>query len=113
MLGRLVLILLQLVAGWFLAPMIARHVPIGGDPKIFVMAVLFAIIVWIVGLIGAEVLKDVGRPSSTALAWALVLSLIGAALIVFLPSLIAQIPLKFDRLLVPLVGAVLGYTFKR
>ena len=44
MLGRLVLILLQLAIGWFGAPQVLRYVPVGGDAQMFVYAVAAAII---------------------------------------------------------------------
>ncbi len=113
MLGRLVLSLLQLAGAWFGGLFIAKFIPLSGDLKIFVLAVLFAILVWLIGVIGAEVLKDVGRPSSATLTWALIGALIGAALIVFGPALLAQIPLKFNHLFLPLVLAVAGYAIKR
>ena len=110
MLPRIVLILLQIAASWFIAPQIVRYIPIGGALNIFVYAVVFAIIVWIVGLIGAEILKDTPRPSPSTLTAALVVALIGAGLI-FIPGLVQAVPFKFNSLYLPLGGAVLGYLF--
>ena len=113
MFGRLVLILLQLAGAWFGGHYIGKFIPLSGDFQIFVLAITFAILVWLIGVIGAEVLKDVGRPSSATLTWALIGALIGAALVAFGPMLLAQIPLKFNYLYLPLVLAVAGYSLKR
>ena len=110
MLPRIVLILLQIACAWTLTPHIIRYIPVGGDLKIFVIAIIFAIIVWLAGLVGAEVLKDTARPSGRTLTAALVVALIGAALF-HVPGLMQAIPYKFDDLYVPLAGAILGYMF--
>jgi hypothetical protein len=112
MLGRLVLVLLQISIAWYLAPHIAHKIPVKGDPALFVLAALFALISYFVGLLGAEVLKEVGRPSAGALTWSLVAALIGAGLLL-VPQIWQAVPLKFDRLFIPLAGAVLGYHLKR
>jgi hypothetical protein len=57
--------------------------------------------------------KDVNLPSSRTLGTSLIGALIGAALIVFLPYLLKSIPLKFDLITVPLIGAILGYMVRR
>lgn len=109
--GLLVLILLQLVVGWFAAPEVLRHVRFGGDAQIFAQGVAAGVIVWIVGLVGAQVLRDVSTPSPTTLAWALAGGLIGAALVVF--KLPAMLPFGVPPLLWPLGLAILGYAIKR
>lgn len=111
MLGRLVLILLQLAVGWFAAPQVLRYVPVGGDAQIFVYAVAAAIIVWLVGMIGAQILKEVATPSAGTLAAALLGGLIGAALVVF--KINAMVPVNVPPLLWPLGLAVLGYAVKK
>jgi hypothetical protein len=112
MLGRLVLIALQAATAWFGAPQVLRYIPsVGGDVQIFIHGAVFAVIIWVVGLIGAQVLKDVGTPSPTTLSWALIGGLIGAALVVF--KVPAMIPLKFAPLFLPLGLALLGYHLKR
>jgi len=111
MLGRLVLILLQLAIAWFAAPQILAYIGIGGDVRIFVHATIFAILVWVTGLVGAQVLKDVATPSPNTLVWALGGALIGAALVVF--KVPAMLPLKFAPMFLPLGLAVLGYHARR
>ena len=112
MLGRLVLILLQLIGAWYLGQYAIRFIPVDGDLRIFVLAIIFAILVWLIGVIAAEVLKDIGRPSSSTLTWVLVGALIGAALITFGTPLLAQVPFKFNYQYLPLVLAVAGYAMK-
>ena len=64
MLSRLILLALQLVVAWFGAPYIVRYIPGMGRMEIFVYAAVFAVIVWIVGLVLSQVLRDTGQPSS-------------------------------------------------
>ena len=112
MLGRLVLILLQFAGAWWGAPQIMRHIPLKGDLTVLALALVFAILVFLIGILGAEVLKDVARPSSTSLTWSLGLALVGAVL-TLVPQIWQYIPWRFDRQLVPLAGALLGYHLKR
>ena len=111
MLGRLVLILLQLAIGWFGAPQVLRYVPVGGDAQVFVLAVAAAIIVWAVGLIGAQVLKDVATPSAGTLAAALLGGVIGAAIVAF--RLNQMVPINVPPTLWPLGLATLGYALRK
>jgi hypothetical protein len=110
MLGRVLLIVLQLAGGWAGAPYLLKYVSVGGDAQVFVHGAVFAVLVCVVGLVGSQVLKGVGTPSVTALALALAGGLIGAALIVF--KVPAMLPLAFPPLLLPLGLAILGYTLK-
>lgn len=112
MIGYLILIVLQIIAAWFGAPELLKYIPVGGDPRVFVHAAAFAVIVWFVGIIGSFVLKEVRLPTSATLATSLVLALIGAG-IMMVPALLQAIPLKFPPLLLPLGGAILGYLIRR
>ncbi len=112
MIGYLLLVVLQFVAAFFGAPAVLRYIPVQGDPRTFVHAAIFAVIVWVVGVLGSFALKDVRMPSTSALASALVGAIIGAALL-FVPQLLAAIPFKFPPLYLPLVGAIVGYMVRR
>lgn len=112
MLGRLILILLQIVIAWFAAPKVASYVHLGGILDTFLFAVICAILVFLVGVIGAVVLKEVGSPGSATLTWALVLALIAAAIAIWGPLLIPQIAQIPDKGLI-LAGAIIGYHAKR
>ena len=112
MLGYLVLVILQFAAAFVGAPLLLRYIPISGDPRTFVHAALFAVIVWVIGLVGSFVLKDVRMPTTRTLTAALIGAIIGAALM-FVPQLIAAIPFKFPPLYLPLAGAILGYLARR
>jgi hypothetical protein len=115
MLGRLVLLLLQIAVCWFAGPEIFKNLPQLGQLTIFVQGVVFAILTWLVGIVGAIVLKDVAQPSAGTLTAALICALIGAGLTLIpdvtkaIGSVVRGVPL----LAYPLVGAVLGYAIKR
>jgi hypothetical protein len=117
MLSRLVLLLVQLVVAWFAAPPIVAYVPpLGGNTRLFVFAVVAAILVWVVGLVGAQVLRDTGTPSSSTLVAALVLALVGAAIYTWLPVVAPDargLLRNLNELAYPLIGALLGYHIKR
>jgi hypothetical protein len=110
MLGRVVLIALQLAGGWAGAPYVLKYVSVGGDAQVFVHGAVFAGLVWVIGLVGSQVLKGVGVPSVAAFAFAFAGGLIGAALIVF--KVPALLPLAFPQLLLPLGLAIVGYAIK-
>ncbi len=113
MIGYLVLVVLQFIAAWFAAPTVLGYIPIQGDPRTFVHALIFAVIVWIVGLVGCFALKEVRMPTTRTLAAAMIGATIGAALMMFLPQLRDAIPVKFPPLYLPLFGAILGYMVRR
>jgi len=112
MLARIVLVLFQLVFAWYMAACLINHIPLRGDLRLFLHAGLFGLMVWNAGLIGAEILQNVARPSSATLVACLIGALIGAALL-FVPGLVSSIPFRFERLFVPLLGAVIGYALRR
>lgn len=114
MLGRLILIALQIVVGWVGAPFLLKYVPIGGDVQVFIHGAIFAVLVWITGVVGSLALKEVGMPSSATLTWALAGGLIGAALIVFkVPAMLPAAFPKFPPLFLPLGLSILGYAIKK
>lgn len=112
MIGYLVLVVVQFAAAFTGAPLVLRYIPISGDPQTFVHAAIYAVIVWIVGLVGCFLLKDVRMPTTSTLAYALIGAVVGAALM-FVPQLIAAIPFRFPPLYLPLFGAILGYLIRR
>ena len=57
MLSRLILLAVQLVVAWFAAPIIVRYIPGLGRFQLFVYAAVFAVLVWIVGLVLSQVLR--------------------------------------------------------
>jgi hypothetical protein len=112
MIGYLILIALQIAVAVFGAPFILKFIPVGGDPKVFVQAAVFAVLVWVTGVVMSFALRDVRMPSTSTLASALVVALIAAGLL-FIPALWAAIPIKFDKSFVPLAGAIIGYMLRR
>jgi hypothetical protein len=116
MLSRLILLALQLIIAWFVAPEIVRYIPGLGGLSLFVYAVVFAVLVWLVGLVLSQVLRETGMPSSSTLVTCLVVALIGAALIIWLPAFVPDLgrPMRqIPTLAYPLIGAVLGYHLRR
>ena len=116
MLSRLILLLLQAVIAWFATPVIVRYIPGLGGFQLFVYAVVFAILVWVVGLVLSQVLRETGMPSSATLVAAVILALVGAAIVTWLPVVLpdARAALRtIPDLAYPLIGALLGYHLKR
>lgn len=114
MLGRLVLLLLQIVIGWFGATYLMGLINVPGTFQLYIFAVVCAIVVFLIGVIGAQVLKDVWTPSGHTLSWALAFALIAALIASFGPSLIPQIPWgKVPPQYLVLAGAIIGYTIKK
>lgn len=115
MLGRLILIALQIALAWFAAPQILRYIPVSGDIAILVQSVTFGVVVWLVGLVGAQALKDVAQPSSATLAWSVIGGAIGGALVIFkVPAMITGATgFAIVPMFVPLALAILAYTVKR
>ena len=110
MLGRLILLLLQIVVAWFLAPIIAGYVPVAGIFGLFVFAIIF----FLVGVLGAQVLRDVGQPGSATLTWCLILAVVAAAIATWGPSLVPQIPWsRVPAHALVIAGAILGYLVKK
>ena len=64
MLSRLVLLAVQLIVAWIARPMWCATSRASGRLQLFVYAAVFAVIVWIVGLVLSQVLRDTGMPSS-------------------------------------------------
>lgn len=112
-LSNIILIALQFVLGFLGAPIFLRYIPVSGDLGIFVHAALYAVIVYVTGLLASFVLKDVPQRSPASLSVSLVLALVGAAVIVFGQSLLHAIPLKFPPLYLPLILAIAGYFLRR
>ena len=113
MLGKLILLLLQIAVAWLVAPVLYRALP-GTGFELLVYAVLFAIIVFLTGVLGAQVLQGVGGPSSATMSAALILALIVAAVLTFIPGLVPNIPnVSFTNLGLVLAGAIIGYWIKR
>lgn len=115
MLGRLILILLQIVLGWLGTNALKGFVKFN-QFELFIFAVLAAIVVYLIGVIAAQVLKDVGAPSGHTLSWSLTFALIAAALWTWGPSLplLKEVPWgKIPDLYAVLGAAILGYHIKK
>ena len=116
MLSRLILLLLQAIVAWVAAPYIVRYIPSLGSLQLLVYAVVFAVLVWVVGLVLSQILRDVGLPSSATLVTSLVLALIAAAIYLWLPVVVPDAKSVLANLrenVYPLIGALLGYHLRR
>ena len=115
MLARLILLLVQLAVGWFAAPYIIRYLPSFGTLDIFIYAVIFALLVTVIGFVGSLVLQGVGTPTTGTLTVSLIFALIFAGLTLLPPvtTFVSSLLPNVRPLVYPLVGAVLGYIIKR
>lgn len=114
MLGRLVLLLLQVIAAWAIGPIVRSYIPVSGDADLFVYAAIFAVIVYLTGILASLVVKDVGTPSPATLTAAVVVALLAAAFAKFGMDLIPQLPsTTISKRGIVLLGALLGYFIKR
>ena len=119
MLPRIVLLIVQIAAAWFLADPIKAAAPtlVARPYDIFVYAVLYALIVFIVGFTGSLVLKNVRVPTTGTLIASVVLACLGAGLTLveaIRASLDAAVPLlRSSHKIYALAGAVIGYLLKR
>lgn len=113
MLGRLILLLLQIAIGWFGSNAIMGYIQFG-QFRLFIFAIVAAIVVFLVGIIAAQILREVGTPSSSTLSWAVIVALIAAALWTWGPQFLPQLPWRQVRAeYAVLAGAILGYIIKR
>lgn len=82
-----------------------------GEFRLFIFAIVAAIVVFLIGLLAAQVIKEVGTPSSSTLSWSV---LIAAALWTFGPQFLPDIPWgRVQAQYAVLAGAILGYMIKR
>ena len=113
MLGKLVLLLLQIIIAWFIAPKIMGFIDIRlGIFELFVLAVVCAIVVFLIGVLAAQVLRDVGQPGGATLSFSLILALIFAAIALWGPMIVPAVSSVPKEALV-LAGAIIGYWAKR
>jgi hypothetical protein len=119
MLPRIVLLLVQIAAAWFLAGPIKSALPtlLGRPYDIFVDALIFAAIIMVVGFAGSLVLKGVRIPTVATFVASLVLACILAGITLFNelsgPINTALPLLRANPTLYPLIGAIVGYQLKR
>jgi hypothetical protein len=102
-------LLLQLAAGLLLAPVVVAAVPLGRAYHV-VYAVLLGVLVWLAGLLVAQVLKA-PTPGVRTLVAAIIGGVIGVSVVLlptFVPSTENVIHLVSEPIYL-LVGALLGY----
>jgi hypothetical protein len=116
-LPKIILTLLQIHLAWAYGPQLKGLIPANlGRLDIFLLAVVISIVVFLVGHLGALVLKETPPPSNAKLVSILVFALIFAGL-----TLVPQVPafvnttlrLSLPVLAYPVIGAILGYQVKK
>lgn len=114
MLGRLLLILVQLVVGWYASLEIMKSMPNIGSLDIFVLAGVFAVIVWAIGLLAGAVFKDLSQPGAPGLLVAFASAVLFALLGGFpeVQNAVITVTGNLDARLYPLIGAVVGYAIQ-
>ena len=119
MLPRLVLLLVQIAAAWFLGPSIKAALPaiLGTQYDNLLYALIYAVVIMLVGFAGSLVLKNVPVPSLGTFIASLVLALIFALATLF-PQVTEPVGnaiplLRGNARLYPFVGALIGYLLKR
>jgi len=114
MLGRLLLIIVQLVVGWYAGLELLKYLPNVGDLNLFLIAGLFAFLVWAIGLLAAAVLKDVSQPGPSSLLFAFAAAMLFAVLTLFpeVTTAVASVARGIEFRMYPLVGAVIGYAIQ-
>lgn len=114
MLGKLILVILQIIVAWGAGPIVRGYIPVPGNFDLFAYAAIFAVLAYIVGILAALVIKDVGTPSPAALTASLVIALIFAAIATFAWQFVPNIPdTTITKRGFVLAGAILGYLIRR
>lgn len=115
MLGYLILVAVQFAVAFYGTPKLVEliRIPIrDGNVAPFISAAAAAVIVWVTGVVGSLILKDVKMPVSATLMAALIGALIGAA-IVAIPFIRAHNPIDARQEFFWIAGAIAGYLAKR
>ncbi len=111
--GRLILFLLQLVVCWFAGQAIVeKWLGFGGRFEPLIYAAVFAALAWVCGLVAAELLQGVEKPSHRTLLVSLIVGALVAVLIIFVPQVTAFLR-GVPQLALVLAGAVIGYHARR
>lgn len=119
MLPRIVLLIIQIAAAWFLAEPIKAVLPqvLGRQYDIFVYALIYAVVIMVVGFAGALILKGVRVPTGATFTFSLVLALLLAGLTLIDPvrtAIDTAVPLlRANHKIYALAGALIGYILKR
>ena len=121
MIGRLLLMVIQFVACWYVQGDVEKYlaylhyVSSSDRLSLILFTAVIALFVWLIGAVAAVALKDVPRPSMPTLlvvfGTALVLAILTTVPDVMLPlkGLIGEV----DATYFPIVGAILAYAVQR
>jgi len=114
MIGRLILIVLQVAGGWGASHAALDAIKVSGDIRLYIFAIVAAVVIFFIGIIGSIVLRGVGRPGLGTLTWSVILALSAAALWSYGPMVFDQVP--WNRIkpeATALIAAMVGYMIKR
>jgi hypothetical protein len=114
MLGRLLLVIVQLTVGWYASIALVKLVPSFEHFDIFVLAAIATVLVWLIGVIAGAAVMDIPEPGPPALMFAFAVAVIFAA-VAMLPDVhqaVASMVGPIDPRLYPIVGAVIGYAIQ-
>ncbi len=116
MISRLALIAVQLVVGWFVGRQVMQFLPDLDQLNVFLAALVFAAIVWVVGIFAGIVLKDVASPSPQTLIFSIATGVI-FTVITLVPdaerAIVSVVGQDVPQLFYPLIGSVVGYAIQR
>jgi hypothetical protein len=115
MLSHVIALPLQVVIAWFAGPALIGLIPATGAWELFAYAVLYAVLVWIVGVVSAEIMQA-ELPSAGMLVASISLAIVGAAIYTWLPTFVPSMSGTWRGLagqIFPFVGAILGYQVGR
>jgi hypothetical protein len=116
MLARLLLLVLQLVIAWLATPVLLAQLPSAGGLRLYLYGVVAAGLIFCVGRVLSQVLRELAKPSRDTLLCAVLLALAGALFVNFrgdLPLAWRSATHGLRDELYPLMGAALGYVLKR
>ncbi|NOU07288.1 MAG: hypothetical protein HOO99_14020 [Hyphomicrobiaceae bacterium] len=117
MIGRFVLTFLQVGLGWVFAPELRAMVPLPkGQIDLFVLALIFAGMFWVIGIVVSLIFRSVSRPSLGTFSASIVMGLAGAALGWIQPvtgAVNGTMQMTVPLGVYPMAGALIGYMARR
>jgi hypothetical protein len=108
-------VLIHLVVGWFAGNAILKWLGLSGLLELAALVAILGLLMWICGLVGAEVLQGVSRPSHRALLWSIVGAGVGVALWKYAGSIpvLKDLIKGYDLKYLPVICAAIGYQLRK
>lgn len=114
MLGRILLIVMQIVIAWIGGHMFASYVAVGDPYQLFLYALSFAALIYLTGVLGSQLLRGTATPSTAALSTSVAFAIVAALILTFGQNVIPPLPdwfNSFDAWV--LAAALVGYLIRR